>query len=167
MRSDLPGAAFAALLAFACSVAAQGAPQQSAGAALPPLPPPMGVPAPGPMTDAPYAPLAPRAWRRSGHAAFRPDRPILNKDRIREPEVYNMNAGSARPHQQHRAHSQPFHRSAHGGSRHQYRRRGHPGGGRRPQYAERRRRGHRFCLLLLQLRRQHGHPAQPPAQRRL
>ncbi len=93
MKSNLPGAAFAAFLAFVCSLAAQGAPQQPSGAVLPPLQPPMGVPAPGPMTDAPYAPLA---LVPGGVVVtlFPPGSPYLKQDRVREPEVYNMNSAA-------------------------------------------------------------------------
>ena len=56
-------------------------------AALPPPPPPMSVPAPGPMTDAPYAP---QAILPGGVVMplFPPDSPYLNHDRIREAEKY-------------------------------------------------------------------------------
>ena len=58
-------------------------------APLPPLPPAMGVPAPGPKTDAPYAPLALLA---GGVVVplYPPDSPYLNKDKVREPEKYNF-----------------------------------------------------------------------------
>jgi acetyl esterase/lipase len=53
------------------------------------LPQPLNVPAPGPKTDSPYAPqpilpggiLIP---------LYPPDSPLLHKERIKEPEVYNM-----------------------------------------------------------------------------
>src|ERR1019366_8820979 len=57
--------------------------------------------------------------------------------------------GGAGTHQQHRQHTQPLDRSTHGGSRDQHRRGGDPGGGRRPQYAERRLGERRFHPLLL------------------
>jgi len=56
--------------------------------ALPPLPAPLSVAAPGPKTDAPYAP---QAILPGGVVVplYPPDSPYLNKDKIREPEVYN------------------------------------------------------------------------------
>jgi endo-1,4-beta-xylanase len=58
-------------------------------AALPPLPPPQGIPKPGPATDQPYQPLA---LMPGGVVVtlFPPDSPYLNKDHIKEAEVYNM-----------------------------------------------------------------------------
>ena len=56
---------------------------------LPPLPAPLGVPVPGPMTDAPYAPQP----ILSGGVViplFAPDSPYLKAAKIREPEVYRM-----------------------------------------------------------------------------
>ena len=58
-------------------------------APLPPLPKPMNVPAPGPKTDQPYAPqpilqggIVVPLWPAGS--------PYLNKDKVAEPEVYNM-----------------------------------------------------------------------------
>jgi len=57
--------------------------------ALPPLPAPMGVPVPAPKTDQPYAP---QAILPGGVVVplYPPDSGYLNKDKIREPEVYYM-----------------------------------------------------------------------------
>src|SRR5580658_3322508 len=54
---------------------------------LPPLPAPMGVPMPGPKTDAPYAPqpILPGGVVIPLYPA---DSPYLNKDKVREPEKY-------------------------------------------------------------------------------
>ena len=54
---------------------------------LPPLPAPMGVPTPGPKTDAPYAPqtILPGGVVLT---LFPPDSPYLKPDMIREPEEY-------------------------------------------------------------------------------
>ena len=58
-------------------------------AELPPLPKPMNIPAPGPKTDQPYAPqpilqggIVVPLWPAGS--------PYLNKDKVNEPEVYNM-----------------------------------------------------------------------------
>ncbi len=73
-------------------VAVEGAapsPAASARAMLPPLPPPLDVPVPGPMTDAPYAP---RAILPGGVVIplYPANSPFLDKDRVREPEKYLM-----------------------------------------------------------------------------
>src|SRR5262249_15670073 len=54
-------------------------------------PPARGIPAPGPATGGPYAPqvIVPGGIVM---ALFPPDSPFLKKDRIAEPEVYNMQA---------------------------------------------------------------------------
>jgi len=56
---------------------------------LPPVPAPQAVPKPGPETDAPYAPTA---ILPGGTVVplYPPGSPALNKDRVREPEQYNM-----------------------------------------------------------------------------
>jgi endo-1,4-beta-xylanase len=59
--------------------------------ALPPLPAPMGVPAPAAATDAPYAPQ-PILPGGVVIPLFPPDSPYLKADRIREAEVYSMGA---------------------------------------------------------------------------
>ena len=64
----------------------------AAAANLPPPPPPIGIPAPGPSTDAPYAP---QSIVPGGVVIplFPPDSPFLNQERINEAETY----GSYRP----------------------------------------------------------------------
>jgi hypothetical protein len=56
---------------------------------LPPLPEPLGVPKPGPATDAPYAPM-PILPGGVVVPLYPPNSPHLKGDRIREPEKYNM-----------------------------------------------------------------------------
>jgi hypothetical protein len=58
-------------------------------APLPPLPAPTNIPAPAAKTDKPYAPqpILPGAVIIPLYA---PDSPFLNKDKITEPEVYNL-----------------------------------------------------------------------------
>jgi hypothetical protein len=58
-------------------------------AALPPLPAPLGVPKPGPATDAPYSP-EPIVPGGVVVPLFPPDSPYVKKDKIKEPEQYNM-----------------------------------------------------------------------------
>jgi endo-1,4-beta-xylanase len=72
------------LLAASRALPADTAP---ATAALPPLPPPMAVPAPGPATAGPYAP---QAILPGGVVVplYPPDSSYLNHDKIREPEKY-------------------------------------------------------------------------------
>ena len=62
-----------------------------AAAQLPPLPAPQSVPAPGPVTDAPYAP---QAILPGGVVVplYPPGSPFLKADRVREAEKYNMSA---------------------------------------------------------------------------
>src|SRR6202522_174150 len=57
--------------------------------ALPPLPAPLGVPQPGPSTNAPYAPQ-PILPGGIVVTLYPPASPFLNKDRVREAEQYNM-----------------------------------------------------------------------------
>ncbi len=85
MKFLLRGVAVLGLLISFHSLAAADA---AAEPALPPLPAPLSVPAPGPKTDAPYAP---QAILPGGVVVplYPPDSPYLNKDKIREPEVYN------------------------------------------------------------------------------
>ena len=78
-------AALAALFLAFLSAGAQDAPHR----ALPPLPPPLGVPKPGPATDAPYAPQ-PILPGGVVVTLYPPGSPYLKMDRVREPEVYNM-----------------------------------------------------------------------------
>jgi hypothetical protein len=63
----------------------------AAWAQLPPLPAPMGVPKPAPVTDAPYAPQPILA---GGIVVplYPPGSPFLKMDRVKEAEVYNMSA---------------------------------------------------------------------------
>jgi len=63
----------------------------SSPAELPPPPPPMGVPTPGPKTDAPYAPQ-PILPGGVVITLYPPDSAYLKRDRIREPEKYSMSA---------------------------------------------------------------------------
>lgn len=56
---------------------------------LPPLPPPQGVPAPGPATSAPYTPL-PILPGGVVLPLYPPGSPFLKAERIKEPEQYNM-----------------------------------------------------------------------------
>ncbi len=65
-----------------------GAADEASGA-LPPLPAPMNVPAPGPKTDAPYAPQ-PILPGGVVIPLYPPDSPYLNHDKIREPEQYML-----------------------------------------------------------------------------
>ncbi len=80
-----------ALLGVLSSVPRVMAADAAPAANLPPLPQPMSVPAPGPMTDAPYAP---QAILPGGVVIplYPPDSPYLDRDRIREPEQYSMSA---------------------------------------------------------------------------
>ncbi len=56
---------------------------------LPPLPAPLGVPAPGPTNDAPYAPQ-PILQGGVVLTLYPPGSPFLNMQRVREAEVYNV-----------------------------------------------------------------------------
>ncbi len=96
MRSFLPrlsrltslvilGCGFFVSAAFSTSAAADA----TASTSLPPLPAPLGVPAPGPATDAPYAPQ-PILPGGVVIPLYPPDSPYLNQDRLREAEVYQM-----------------------------------------------------------------------------
>ena len=77
---------------FAClasSLAGLLASAPAAEAVLPPLPAPQHIPAPGPRTDAPYAP---QAILPGGVVVplYPPGSPYLKADRIQEPEVYQL-----------------------------------------------------------------------------
>lgn len=76
-----------ALRPVLCLVIAVSASAQTA--VLPPLPAPQRVPAPGPATDAPYAP---QAIVPGGVVVplYPPGSPFLKADRVREAEKYNM-----------------------------------------------------------------------------
>src|SRR5277367_5612130 len=56
---------------------------------LPPPPAPLGVPAPGPSTDAPYAPL-PILPGGVVITLYPPGSPYLNQEKVRQAEQYNM-----------------------------------------------------------------------------
>jgi acetyl esterase/lipase len=79
---------FSQMRAADTAPAAASAPD-AAPAAIPPLPAAMDVPAPGPKTDAPYAPQP----ILSGGVViplYPPDSPYLNKDKVKEPEKYGF-----------------------------------------------------------------------------
>jgi endo-1,4-beta-xylanase len=61
------------------------------GQGLPPLPAPMGIPKPGPVTDGPYAPQ-PILPGGVVIPLYPPGSPFLKADRVKEAEVYNMSA---------------------------------------------------------------------------
>ena len=65
----------------------------SAAEALPPLPPAMNIPKPGPVTDAPYAPQ-PILPGGVVVTLFPPGSPYLKAEKVREAEVYNMNGAA-------------------------------------------------------------------------
>ena len=85
--SPLPLAVAAFALSGLLPMRAADSPTQAPS--LPPLPPPMNVPAPAPKTDAPYAP---QAILPGGVVIplYPPDSSYLNKEKIREPEVYTL-----------------------------------------------------------------------------
>jgi acetyl esterase/lipase len=56
---------------------------------LPPTPAPLGIPKPGPVTDAPYAPQ-PIVAGGIVVPLYPPGSPFLKADRVREAEVYNL-----------------------------------------------------------------------------
>jgi endo-1,4-beta-xylanase len=60
-----------------------------ATAALPQIPAPLGVPAPGPTNEAPYAPQ-PILPGGIVMPLYPPDSPLLKQDRVREAEQYNL-----------------------------------------------------------------------------
>lgn len=77
------------LLASVLAITACSA-QDAPHAKLPPLPTPLGVPHPGPETDAPYAPQ-PILPGGVVVTLYPPGSPFLNMKRVREPEQYFMN----------------------------------------------------------------------------
>ncbi len=85
MPSNRRAPVWCCLLLVPVWAAAQEAPH----AALPPLPAPLGVPKPGPATDAPYAPQ-PILPGGVVVTLYPPGSPYLKMDRVREPEQYNM-----------------------------------------------------------------------------
>ncbi|HKH94631.1 MAG TPA: hypothetical protein VKA54_22680, partial [Gemmatimonadaceae bacterium] len=56
---------------------------------LPPAPPPLGIPKPGPVTDSPYAPQ-PILQGGIVLPLYPPGSPNLKTARVREAEVYNV-----------------------------------------------------------------------------
>jgi endo-1,4-beta-xylanase len=79
-------------LALAAVAGAQGNPQPATAASsapLPPTPAPLGVPKPGPVTDAPYAPQ-PILQGGVVITLYPPGSPYLKMDRIHEAEQYSM-----------------------------------------------------------------------------
>src|SRR5947208_1099946 len=77
------------LLTLVTAVAQESPEPAASSAARTPIPPALGVPKPGPTNDAPYAPQ-PILQGGVVLPLYPPDSPRLNKDRIREAEVYNM-----------------------------------------------------------------------------
>lgn len=78
--------------AFAAQSASQsGTPAPHA--ALPPPPAPLGVPHPGPETDAPYGPL-PILPGGVVVTLYPAGSPFLNMSRVREPEEYSLSTGA-------------------------------------------------------------------------
>src|SRR5688572_8907543 len=84
MKPNRITTAVSSLLLTVLAASAQGP-----RAALPPLPAPLGVPKPGPATDAPYAPQ-PILPGGVVVPLYPSGSPLLKADRIREPEQYNM-----------------------------------------------------------------------------
>ncbi|MEY2880118.1 MAG: hypothetical protein RLZZ15_2498, partial [Verrucomicrobiota bacterium] len=60
---------------------------------LPPLPPALNIPKPGPVTDAPYAPQ-PILPGGVVVPLFPPNSPYLKTEKLKEAEVYNMNGAA-------------------------------------------------------------------------
>ena len=77
------------LAATFCTLAIAAAPALAQTAALPPAPPALGIPKPGPVTDAPYAPQ-PILQGGIVIPLYAPGSPFLRTDRVREAEVYNV-----------------------------------------------------------------------------
>jgi endo-1,4-beta-xylanase len=88
-----PSALTASGLLLALTMTPVAAPAEEPSPALPPatpsLPPALGVPRPGPASDAPYAP---QPILQGGVVVplYAADSPFLKKDRVREAEEYNM-----------------------------------------------------------------------------
>jgi acetyl esterase/lipase len=92
INHPVPTARIKACLAFSTllfSLSTMRATAQTGSSALPPVPAPLNVPKPGPGTDGPYAPqpILPGGIVMPLYPA---GSPLLNKDRVREPEQYNM-----------------------------------------------------------------------------
>ena len=89
---NLPRFARLFVCCLVCSVrSVQSAETAARTAPLPGLPAPLGVPAPGPMTDTPYAPQ-PILPGGVIVPLFPPGSPYLKMERVREAEVYNLGA---------------------------------------------------------------------------
>jgi endo-1,4-beta-xylanase len=91
-RDLLVGVSAAAVITALASVHAQAPAPRPPKSVLGATPPALGVPAPGPATDQPYAPQ-PIVQGGIVVPVFPPDSPLLNAARIKEPEVYNMGSG--------------------------------------------------------------------------
>ena len=90
LKRNMTGLAFASLLLGITIASAQNTPPTALSrATLPPLPAPLGTPKPGPVSDAPYAPL-PILQGGVVVTLYPPGSPFLKMERIREPEQYNM-----------------------------------------------------------------------------
>src|SRR5205807_531840 len=77
------------LLIFGAAALAYASRLRLAAADLPPVPPALAVPKPGPTNDALYAPQ-PIVQGGVILPLYPADSPLLNKDRAREAEQYNM-----------------------------------------------------------------------------
>jgi acetyl esterase/lipase len=88
MQRNTIGPAFASMVLTALAVTTATA-QTPAHAPLPPLPAPLSVPKPGPVTDAPYAPQ-PIVAGGVVIPLYPPGSPFLKADKVKEAEVYNM-----------------------------------------------------------------------------
>jgi acetyl esterase/lipase len=95
MQKNRIASAFAPLFLLTLALTSAGAqntsqpPNPTGRAAVVSLPAALGVPKPGPPTDAPYAPL-PILQGGVVVALYSPGSPFLNMNRVREPEQYNM-----------------------------------------------------------------------------
>ncbi len=87
MKSSALLAAYS--LAALMTAAAQDAPEPASPSALPPLPAAIGIPQPGPATDAPYAPQ-PILQGGMVLPLYPPGSPFLKAERVREAEEYNV-----------------------------------------------------------------------------
>ena len=93
-KNLIRGALIASLLAPACLLfGAEAAAPAAAPSPYPPLPPAMNIPKPGPVTDGPYAPQ-PIIPGGVVIPLYPPDSPYLKQERVKEAEVYSLNAAS-------------------------------------------------------------------------
>ena len=76
-----------------CGLVAFAVATSFAADALPPLPAPLNIPKPAPATDAPYAPQ-PILPGGVVVPLFPPNSPYLNKEKLKEAEIYNMNGAA-------------------------------------------------------------------------